>query len=48
MEVACPAYHYGYDLDLESSFVMSNDGLFKRFVYDVYVVDGSSSELLSV
>ena len=40
MEVVCSTYHYGHDMDLESSFVMSNDGLFERFVYVVYVVDG--------
>ena len=40
MEVACSTYHCGYHLDLESSFVMSNNGLFERFVYVVYVVNG--------
>jgi hypothetical protein len=39
MEVACSAYHYGYDLDLESVFLMYNDGLFERFIYIVYVVN---------
>ncbi len=41
MEVAYHAYHNGYDLELESSFVMSNDGLFERSVYFFYVVDGA-------
>ncbi len=40
VEVACHAYHYVYDLNLQSSFVMSNDGLFERFIYVVYVIDG--------
>ena len=38
--IACPTYQYGCDLDLESSFVMSNDVLFERLVYVVHVVDG--------
>jgi len=40
MEIACSAYHYGYDLDLESVFAMFNDGLFERFVYIVHAGNG--------
>ena len=33
-------YYYGYDLDLESIFFMSNDDLFERIIYIVYVFNG--------
>ena len=39
MGVACSACHYVYDLNLDSYFVMSNDAVFERFVYVVYVVN---------
>ncbi len=41
MEVSRSAYYDGDDLDHESFvLVMSHYGLFKWFVYVVYVIDG--------
>ena len=38
MEVAYIVYHYRYDLELDSLFVISCNGLFERFVYVMYAV----------
>ena len=41
MEVVCPAYYDGDNLDLDFSLpVVSRYGMFEWFVYGVYVGDG--------
>jgi len=40
VEVACSAYHYRDDLDLDSFFDVPYYGLFEWFIYVMHVFNG--------